>query len=112
MTKLCVPTMVQAVHPVLSVYGASWISPPSFALASPSPPCPLAAAGTGSNGKDGGKRKGASAWSTSSSSGRTSIGDVDTLEGQRAVLEALVQETEKVTKNATTGLSRKFTPSR
>lgn len=27
---------------------------------------------------------------------RASIGDVDTLDGQRAVLEALVQETEKV----------------
>ncbi|CAN0168212.1 unnamed protein product [Scytosiphon promiscuus] len=48
----------------------------------------------GSNGKDSGKRKGAAAWSTSSST-RTSIGDVDTLDGQRAVLEALVQETEK-----------------
>lgn len=32
----------------------------------------------------------------STSSGRSSIGDVDTVDGQRAVLEALVQETEKV----------------
>ena len=50
---------------------------------------------TGSGG--GGATKGAGSRTTVvAAAARASIGDVDTLDGQRAVLEALVQETEKV----------------
>lgn len=43
-----------------------------------------------------GSRKSGSGSTGGSKAPRTSIGDVDTLDGQRAVIDALVQETEKV----------------
>lgn len=53
--------------------------------------------GDGSTSSVGGATKGVgSRKAVAAAAVRASIGDVDTLDGQRAVLEALVQETEKV----------------